>query len=30
LHHVGFTSAIKQQDKAALTKKLKPLIAPPA
>jgi ATP-dependent DNA ligase len=29
LHHVGFTSAIKQQDKPALTKKLKPLIAPP-
>ena len=29
LHHVGFTSNIKQQDKAALTKKLKPLIAPP-
>jgi ATP-dependent DNA ligase len=29
LHHVGFTSAIKQQAKAALTKKLKPLIAPP-
>jgi ATP-dependent DNA ligase len=29
LHHVGFTSAIKQQDKAALTKKLEPLIAPP-
>jgi ATP-dependent DNA ligase len=29
LHHVGFTSTIKQQDKAALTKKLKPLIAPP-
>jgi ATP-dependent DNA ligase len=29
LHHVGFTSAIRQQDKPALTKKLKPLIAPP-
>ncbi len=29
LHHVGFTSAIKQHDKPALTKKLKPLIAPP-
>jgi ATP-dependent DNA ligase len=29
LHHVGFTSTIKQQDKAALTRKLKPLIAPP-
>lgn len=29
LHHVGFTSTIKQQDKAALTKKLKPLIGPP-
>jgi ATP-dependent DNA ligase len=29
LHHFGFTSAIKQRDKAALTKKLKPLIAPP-
>jgi ATP-dependent DNA ligase len=29
LHHVGFTSAIKQQAKAALTKKLEPLIAPP-
>jgi ATP-dependent DNA ligase len=29
LNHVGFTSAIKQQDKAALTKKLKPLIEPP-
>src|SRR5688572_27466549 len=29
LHHVGFTSSIKQQDKAALTKKLEPLIAPP-
>ncbi len=29
LHHVGFTSAIKQQDKPALTAKLEPLIAPP-
>lgn len=29
LHHVGFTSAIKQHDKAALTRKLEPLIAPP-
>jgi ATP-dependent DNA ligase len=29
LHHVGFTSAIKREDKAALTKKLEPLIAPP-
>jgi ATP-dependent DNA ligase len=29
LHHVGFTSAIKQQDKPALTAKLKPLIAKP-
>jgi ATP-dependent DNA ligase len=29
LHHVGFTSTIKQQDKAALTRKLRPLIAPP-
>jgi ATP-dependent DNA ligase len=29
LHHVGFTSTIKQQDKAALTKKLKSLIARP-
>jgi ATP-dependent DNA ligase len=29
LHHVGFTSAIKQQEKAALTKKLKRLIRPP-
>lgn len=29
LHHVGFTSAIKQHDKAALTDKLVPLIAPP-
>ena len=27
LHHVGFTSAIKQQDKPALTAKLEPLIA---
>ncbi|WP_407177677.1 ATP-dependent DNA ligase [Bradyrhizobium sp. STM 3562] len=29
LNHVGFTSAIKQQDKPALTEKLEPLIAPP-
>jgi ATP-dependent DNA ligase len=29
LHHVGFTSAIKQADKAALTERLEPLIAPP-
>src|SRR3954451_5044249 len=29
LHHVGFTSAIKQQEKPALTAKLKPLIAKP-
>jgi ATP-dependent DNA ligase len=29
LHHVGFTSAIKQQDKLALTAKLEPLIAEP-
>jgi ATP-dependent DNA ligase len=29
LHHVGFTSSIKRQDKPALTKKLEPLIAPP-
>jgi ATP-dependent DNA ligase len=29
LHHVGFTSAIKQQDKPALTAKLEPLIARP-
>lgn len=29
LHHVGFTSTIKNVDKAALTKKLKPLIGPP-
>ncbi|MEA2919811.1 MAG: hypothetical protein QOJ15_11892 [Bradyrhizobium sp.] len=29
LHHVGFTSAIKQQEKAALTVKLEPLIAKP-
>ncbi|MEH2494108.1 ATP-dependent DNA ligase [Bradyrhizobium sp. AZCC 1678] len=28
LHHVGFTSAIKQADKPALTEKLEPLIAP--
>src|SRR5436305_1621431 len=29
LHHVGFTSAIKQQEKPALTAKLEPLIAKP-
>lgn len=29
LHHVGFTSAIKQKDKPALTAKLEPLIAKP-
>jgi ATP-dependent DNA ligase len=29
LHHVGFTSTIKRDDKPALTKKLKTLIAPP-
>ncbi|WP_283772385.1 ATP-dependent DNA ligase [Bradyrhizobium sp. sBnM-33] len=29
LHHVGFTSAIKQADKPALTYRLEPLIAPP-
>jgi ATP-dependent DNA ligase len=29
LHHVGFTSTIKREDKPALTKKLKGLIAPP-
>ncbi|WP_283809222.1 ATP-dependent DNA ligase [Bradyrhizobium pachyrhizi] len=29
LHHVGFTSAIRQQDKAALTDRLEPLIAKP-
>jgi ATP-dependent DNA ligase len=29
LHHVGFTSAIKRQDKPALTAKLEPLIAKP-
>jgi ATP-dependent DNA ligase len=29
LHHVGFTSTIKREDKPALTGKLKPLIAPP-
>jgi len=29
LHHVGFTSAIKQQEKLALTARLEPLIAPP-
>lgn len=28
LHHVGFTSTIKEHDKPALTKKLKPLIGP--
>jgi ATP-dependent DNA ligase len=29
LHHVGFTSTIKREDKPAVTRKLKPLIAPP-
>jgi ATP-dependent DNA ligase len=29
LHHVGFTSTIKREDKPALTRKLKALIAPP-
>jgi ATP-dependent DNA ligase len=29
LHHVGFTSTIKREDKPALTKKLKALIGPP-
>jgi ATP-dependent DNA ligase len=29
LHHVGFTSTIKNQDKPAFTKKLMPLIGPP-
>jgi ATP-dependent DNA ligase len=29
LHHVGFSSTIKREDKPALTKKLKSLIAPP-
>jgi ATP-dependent DNA ligase len=29
LHHVGFTSTIREQEKPALTRKLKPLIAPP-
>ena len=29
LHHVGFTSAIKQRDKAALTARVEPLIAKP-
>jgi ATP-dependent DNA ligase len=29
LHHVGFTSAIKREDKPALTKQLEPLISPP-
>jgi ATP-dependent DNA ligase len=29
LHHVGFTSAIKQQEKSALTAKLEPLVAKP-
>jgi ATP-dependent DNA ligase len=29
LHHVGFTATIKQEDKPALTKKLKALIGPP-
>jgi ATP-dependent DNA ligase len=29
LHHVGFTSAIKNEEKPGLTRKLEPLIAPP-
>ncbi|MGJ4940916.1 ATP-dependent DNA ligase [Bradyrhizobium sp. HKCCYLS1011] len=29
LHHVGFTSAIKKEEKPALTAKLEPLISPP-
>jgi ATP-dependent DNA ligase len=29
LHHVGFTSTIKREDKPALTRKLETLIAPP-
>ena len=29
LHHVGFTSALKREEKPALTAKLEPLIAPP-
>jgi ATP-dependent DNA ligase len=29
LHHVGFTSTLKEDEKAGLTRKLKPLIAPP-
>jgi ATP-dependent DNA ligase len=29
LHHVGFTSSLKAEEKSALTKKLKKLIAPP-
>jgi ATP-dependent DNA ligase len=29
LHHVGFTSTIKREDKPALTKKLEKLVAPP-
>ncbi len=29
LHHVGFTSAIKKEEKPALTDKLEPLISPP-
>jgi ATP-dependent DNA ligase len=29
LHHVGFTSSLKRETKPALTKKLRPLIAPP-
>jgi ATP-dependent DNA ligase len=29
LHHIGFTSAIKQQEKPALTAKLEPLVAKP-
>jgi ATP-dependent DNA ligase len=29
LHHVGFTSTIRREDKPALTRKLEPLVAPP-
>jgi ATP-dependent DNA ligase len=29
LHHVGFTSSFKEEDKAPLTRKLEPLIKPP-
>ena len=29
LHHIGFTSSIKREDKPALTRKLKALVAPP-